>query len=340
MSSPSAPSGNSPSPFLQEEEERLEVSDRKDASSVWALKVPNFLLQRWQTVQEPGVELGRLVVDNSVTPPNITLKLTNAEEGTEEGERAKRAKYDVEGLPDEFKVEVPMERSKNTFLFSEVKKVYDKGSKQREQQTDAPRDAWGKRKREKAHPKLLARVDHEGHIQPIRTQKYLDFLKARRMEAEQSRRPVVRMEDTGLSQAEQNQLASGFRSANSTFGSNMILASKQASGERFARLERHELTDRIFQCFRDHPYWALGALKQTLEQPDAWLREVLRDVAEQVKEGQYQGYWQLKPVWREDAWKGGENGESVKNEVKEEGDVKPDIDEGDDEDEDDLEEVM
>lgn len=35
-------------------------------------------------------------------------------------------------------------------------------------------------------------------------------------------RPVVRMEDTGLSQAEQNQLASGFRSANSTFGSNMI----------------------------------------------------------------------------------------------------------------------
>lgn len=105
-------------------------------------------------------------------------------------------------------------------------------------------------------------------------------------------------------------------------------------------MERHELTDRIFQCFRDHPYWALGALKQTLEQPDAWLREVLRDVAEQVKEGQYQGYWQLKPVWREDAWKGGENGESVKSEVKEEGDVKPDIDEDDDEDEDDLEEVM
>lgn len=191
MSSPSGPSTTSPFPFLQEEEEHLEVSDRKDASSVWALKVPNFLLQRWQTVQEPGVELGRLVVDNSVTPPNITLKLTNAEEGTEEAERAKRAKYDVEGLPDEFKVEVPMERSKNTFLFSEVKKVYDKGGRDGRQQADAPRDAWGKRKREKAHPKLLARVDHEGHIQPIRTQKYLDFLKARRMEAEQSRRCVL-----------------------------------------------------------------------------------------------------------------------------------------------------
>lgn len=63
-------------------------------------------------------------------------------------------------------------------------------------------------------------------------------------------------------------------------------------------------------------------------------------MAEQVKEGQYQGYWRLKPVWREDAWKGGENGVSVKNEVKEEGDVKPDIDEDDDENEDDLEEVM
>ncbi|WVN88561.1 uncharacterized protein L203_103772 [Cryptococcus depauperatus CBS 7841] len=346
MSSPvtsglSAPSSSFPLP--QEEEEHLAISERKDTSSVWAIKVPNFLLKRWEAVEDSGVELGRLVIDNSTTPPHITLKLSHPDDSAE-GSRAKKAKYDTQDIPDEFSVHIPEERSRNTFLFSEVKKLYDKGNESG-QAGSVPRDAWGKRRRDKANPKLLARVDHEGHVQPMRNQKYLALLKERMNEAEQSKRPVIRMEDTGLSQAEQNQLASGFRIANSTFGRNMIISSKQ-TGERFARLERNELTDRIFQCFRDHPYWSLAALKQTLEQPDAWLREVMRDVAEQVKEGKYIGYWQLKKEWREDAWKGPEGQEvkgevqrDVKNEIKEEKDVKTEIDDNEEED-DDLEEVM
>lgn len=68
-------------------------------------------------------------MDNFVIFFNIIFKLINVEEGIEEGERVKWVKYDVEGLLDEFKVEVLMERLKNIFLFLEVKKIYDKGNR-------------------------------------------------------------------------------------------------------------------------------------------------------------------------------------------------------------------
>ncbi|WVQ81721.1 hypothetical protein IAT38_003846 [Cryptococcus sp. DSM 104549] len=344
MSSPPT-SASSPASFAlpKEDEENLAISDRKDTSSVWAVKIPKFLLERWEKVQEGGIELGRLVVDNSTTPPKITLRLTDPEDGNDEQKAAaKRARYDTQGLPDEYSVHVPEERSKNTFVFSETKRTYVQGQGSGGQ--GVPRDAWGKRKREKANPKLIAQVNHECYVQPINNDKYRKVLDQRRLESEQSKRPVMRMEDTGLSQAEQNQLASGFRAATSTFGSNMILSGKQNTGERFARLERHELTDRIFQCFREKPYWGVPALKATLKQPDGWLREVLRDVAEQIKEGQYMNMWQLKDNWKED---GGSGKSGVKSEVKGEvkGEPMNDVDEkpvidDDDEDMDDFEEVV
>lgn len=72
-----------------------------------------------------------------------------------------------------------------------------------------------------------------------------------------------------------------------------------APGERFARLERNELVDRLFALFNDKPYWSITALKATLQQPDAWLREVLKDVASLIKEGQYANMWELKENWKD-----------------------------------------
>lgn len=76
-------------------------------------------------------------------------------------------------------------------------------------------------------------------------------------------------------------------------------AARVAPGERFARLERNELIDRLFALFTEKPYWSITALKQTLKQPDAWLREVLKDVASLIKEGQYANMWELKENWKD-----------------------------------------
>jgi transcription initiation factor TFIIF subunit beta len=45
-------------------------------------------------------------------------------------------------------------------------------------------------------------------------------------------------------------------------------------------------------------YWGITALKATLKQPDAWLREVLAEVAQTVKTGEYINMWELKPQWK------------------------------------------
>lgn len=94
-------------------------------------------------------------------------------------------------------------------------------------------------------------------------------------------------------------------------------------------------------------------LKQELSQPDVWLREVLRDVAVQVKEGPYRDMWELKEALRM-LGPGGKVGDvkGVKGEGGEQGEGDEDVERdsdgeeygvGDLEDEDedeDFEEVM
>jgi len=94
-------------------------------------------------------------------------------------------------------------------------------------------------------------------------------------------------------------------------------------------MDEVQLTSRLFECFNDKPYWGVPALKALLQQPDFWLREVLKKVADQIKEGPYANMWKLK-----DSWKLDKEGET------EEKDEKPDLGWDDDDDEDDFEEVM
>jgi transcription initiation factor TFIIF subunit beta len=48
-----------------EEDEKLNIHPTFKDNNIWALKVPRFLLERWERVTEGGKELGTLVVDNS-----------------------------------------------------------------------------------------------------------------------------------------------------------------------------------------------------------------------------------------------------------------------------------
>lgn len=52
-------------PFPVEIQEQLAIDQGKSVKNVWALKLPRFLLERWERVPEAGVELGTLVVDSS-----------------------------------------------------------------------------------------------------------------------------------------------------------------------------------------------------------------------------------------------------------------------------------
>lgn len=124
----------------------------------------------------------------------------------------------------------------------------------------------------------------------------------------------------------------------------MKAATQSNTSERHARMDEVQLTSRLFQCFNDKPYWGIPALKSLLQQPDQWLREVLRKVADQIKEGPYANMWKLKDSWKLENGEASDAKASGENEDEDddmEGDEKPDLGwDEDDDDEDDFEEVM
>lgn len=66
-----------------------------------------------------------------------------------------------------------------------------------------------------------------------------------------------------------------------------------------ARIPENELMDLIFDCFKRYAYWPIKALKQQLDQPEIYLRQVLEQVADLVKSGFFANHWQLKPMYQE-----------------------------------------
>ncbi|ORY22382.1 transcription initiation factor IIF, beta subunit-domain-containing protein [Naematelia encephala] len=259
-----------------EEDESLSISPHLATTNAWSVKIPRFLFERWERVQQGGLELGTLRIDQNHVPAKITLRLPA---------ETTHPSYDVRALPDEYNLHVPEERAKNTFAFREDVRTWGPAG--------GNFAGPSRRRREKAHPYLLARIAHEVTAQPVQNEQYRKVVAQRQLESQQSKRPIVMMEDLGMTQGQMNQITSGLTTATSTFG-RYIGARKEIKNERNARLEKNELVDRMLSLFADKPYWGIPALKATLKQPDAYMREILREIADPIKEGQYANMWKLK----------------------------------------------
>lgn len=58
----------------------------------------------------------------------------------------------------------------------------------------------------------------------------------------------------------------------------------------------------IFECFKEYSYWPIRALKQKLDQPENYLRQVLDEIAQLVRNGTFANSWQLKPEYQESSY--------------------------------------
>lgn len=58
-----------------------------------------------------------------------------------------------------------------------------------------------------------------------------------------------------------------------------------------ARIPRNELIDMLHECFDQYAYWPMKALKRHTKQPEAYLKEVLQDMAVLIKGGSFAGNW-------------------------------------------------
>jgi transcription initiation factor TFIIF subunit beta len=66
-----------------------------------------------------------------------------------------------------------------------------------------------------------------------------------------------------------------------------------------ARIPKNQLLDLLFQCFKQYEYWAVKALRQRVQQPEAYLRETLDEIAVLNKSGSFANLWSLKPHYKQ-----------------------------------------
>ena len=113
---------------------------------------------------------------------------------------------------------------------------------------------------------------------------------------------------------------------------------KPAKGtfERMARMPRNQLLDQIFTLFRDPARWGIKALREKTQQPEAYLKEVLSEVAFLHRSGEYNGLWELKDNFKCDTDRIVESQST--GDVKMEG-IEDEEDEDEDEEDEDMEEV-
>jgi transcription initiation factor TFIIF subunit beta len=57
--------------------------------------------------------------------------------------------------------------------------------------------------------------------------------------------------------------------------------------------------DRIFACFKRYNFWSMKALRAELQQPEAYIREVLEKIAEMPRSGRFAMHWTLKATYRQ-----------------------------------------
>ena len=131
-----------------------------------------------------------------------------------------------------------------------------------------------------------------------------------------------------------------------TFGS---ITSKPGKGqkkkqpkEKAVRMSPTELIDALQQCFTEYQYWPMKSLRKRLQQPEAFIKEHLENIAFMIKSGDYIGTYKLNDNTAR--LLNIENGVGVKQEEAPEQKTDPESDggtgdEAEDDDNDEMEDV-
>ncbi|KIP04282.1 hypothetical protein PHLGIDRAFT_129621 [Phlebiopsis gigantea 11061_1 CR5-6] len=280
---------------------------------VWLVKIPRHLMEQWSSVSEEDVHLATIRVYHNAKSaagktPRIVLMLPPlANQAGEPG--------------DEYELDMVNESVENQFVVAEREK--EPGTASRARTTI-----------------LTGRVKHECNLRPVLTDRYRQRLKMRNMKANLPSRTIKRIEDEHPGdRGSINRLTSGVTNT-SSFTDLVKPKAKPPKGqfERMARMPRNQLLDLLFGLFREREHWSVKILREKTQQPEAYLKEVLSEIAFMHRSGEHNGTWELMANFKGDGIKG-ENvpisnlgASSLKMEEE-------DDDDDDEDDEDDMEEV-
>ncbi|KJZ72638.1 hypothetical protein HIM_07997 [Hirsutella minnesotensis 3608] len=176
--------------------------------------------------------------------------------------------------------------------------------------------------------KIFGKIHYDVRVEPRNLQEEEALLAKRLFEAENSKSKLQI-----ISRNSASSIMNPGSAVAAQWGGNFIKNAPQQvkpkKGEVFkaARIPKNQLLDLIFDCFRQYQYWSMKALRQKLQQPDSYLRQVLEEIAVLHKSGRFANHYGLSDAYKDKAG----------SEAKEEAAEAEDADEDEDEE---LEDVL
>jgi len=76
-------------------------------------------------------------------------------------------------------------------------------------------------------------------------------------------------------------------------------SAKRGQDNKVVRIARNVLIDQLLELFGQYPYWSLKNLRARLQQPEAYLRQVLEDIAVLIRQGDFAMTWTLKDEYKD-----------------------------------------
>ncbi|POR31304.1 Transcription initiation factor IIF subunit beta [Tolypocladium paradoxum] len=177
--------------------------------------------------------------------------------------------------------------------------------------------------------KVFGKIHYDVRVEPRNIQEEERLLAQRLFDAERSKSKLQIISRNSASSIINPGTATAAQWGGN-FIKNAAQPAKPKKGEIFkaARIPKNQLLDLIFDCFRHYQYWSMKALRQKLQQPDSYLRQVLEEVAVLHKSGRFANHYGLSDAYKDKA------GGDAKEEAAEA------ADDGDDDEGEEMEDVL
>ncbi|KAF8339921.1 transcription initiation factor IIF, beta subunit-domain-containing protein [Cantharellus anzutake] len=252
-----------------EPNEYLELDPNSDAS-VWLVKVPKSLMETWSNVQKPQTLLGTVRVwANDVNgSQRVQLLLPETPE------------YTIGDEPTEYSLDVTNQTVQSQYVL-----------------TDQPNDKSANKRTRKT--RVIGQIKHHASLKPLMSDQYVARIRRRAAQANKPRKSIVMLEDrqdAGGSNLKMVQSGAIQTNAGFNLAKKSSRPTEKPQFERAARISRNELLDQLFTLFTDEePYWSMKDLRRRTNQPEAYLKEILNEIADLQRGGPHNTKYSLKP---------------------------------------------
>ncbi|KAF9115822.1 hypothetical protein BGX27_006253 [Mortierella sp. AM989] len=260
-------------------------------TQAWLVKIPKFLADQWSTINEEGVDLGKVRIinpstPNDPTPPQFQLILPTNEQTV--------------NLPKTYSLKMNPAQVNNSFVFTEPTGPHPKPPHE-------PGYPTGKA------TSILATIKHECSVTPhAGSAEYQNIMRARNIEAAKKGGRSVQI----LGAANRSDPAGGrggqFLPGVGIRNGFIQKKAKVQMDQKTTRMPRNELQDMLFAAFEQFPYWSFKGLIEHVKQPHSYLKEVLNEIGEFIKKGPYTSKYQLKSEFIGAAGRGGSSSSAAK----------------------------